>query len=75
MEDRESGRLWLSPPIRTFVGVNLDVIRGEKKLSEVEQPRVDVPAVDDNAKSNLQPARCPVSSLDYNKLIKNRRTS
>jgi len=31
--------------IRTFVGVNLDVIRSEEKLSKVVQPRVDVSAV------------------------------
>ena len=59
-EDGETGRwLWVSRT-RTFVGVNLDVIRGKVKLPEVEQPRVDVSTVDDYRKSNLQPARCPV---------------
>jgi len=45
---------------RTFVCVNFDVIGGEEKLPEVEQPRVDVSAVGDDRKHNLQPARCSV---------------
>ena len=59
-EDGETGRLLLVSRTRTLVGVNFDVIRGKEKLPEVEQPRVDVSAVDDGRKSNLQPARCPV---------------
>jgi len=33
------------PQTRTFVSVNLEVVRGEEKLSKVVQPRVDVSAV------------------------------
>jgi len=59
MEDGETGRSLVSR-IRTLVCVNLDVIRGKEKLPEVEQPRVDVSAVHDDRKSNLQSARCLV---------------
>ena len=56
MGDREVCQLSSSVSrIRTFVSVDLDVIRGEEKLSKVEQPRVDVSAV--VKKSNLQTAR------------------
>ena len=44
MGDREVWRL--PSQTRTFVSVDLDVIRSKEKLSEVEQPRVDVSAVE-----------------------------
>ena len=55
--------------IHTFVGVNLDVIPGEEKLSKVVQPRVDVSAVVKEIHFETR----PIASVFLN--IKDGRTS